>query len=69
MRAKIGIFRRFARTERAVSSLEYAILVGVMVAVVAAALVVFSNNTTPVIEGIGTKVGAMRAPDTPELTP
>ena len=59
----------FARDERAVSALEYAILVGVVVAAVASALVVFSDNTTPVIEGVGTKIGAVATPDIPKLTP
>ena len=62
------MLRRFAQDERAVSALEYAILVGVVVATVASALVVFSDSTTPVIEGVGTKVGAVGTPAIPDLS-
>ena len=62
------MLHRFARDERAVSALEYAILVGVVVAAVGSALVVFADNATPVIENVGTKVGVVVTPDIPDLS-
>ena len=47
--------RRFFRAQEAVSALEYAILVGVIVAGVGAALLVFSDNVEEAIGAIGTK--------------
>lgn len=48
----------YLRHTRAVSALEYAILMGVMALVISAALVTFSGNITPVLSLIGGKVGA-----------
>lgn len=47
------LFRRFARDNRAVSALEYAILVGVITAGVGAAVATFVDE----IEGIITQIG------------
>ena len=48
--------RRFCKAREAVSALEYAILVGVIVAAVAGALIAFSGNINTAVTGIGTKV-------------
>ena len=62
--------RRFVRANEAVSALEYAILVGVITVAVGVALVTFSGNITAAIEGIGTKVQAIKdTADAPDLTP
>ncbi len=49
-------FRRFLRANKAVSALEYAILIGVISVAVAAALVTFSTDLEKAIRGIGDKV-------------
>ena len=54
----LRFLRRFFRAQEAVSALEYAILVGVIVAGVGAALLVFSDNVEEAIGAIGTKVEA-----------
>ena len=46
----------FLSCRRAVSTLEYAILAGVVVAGVGAAVVTFGDNISTAIEDIGTKV-------------
>lgn len=46
------LFRRFARENKAVSALEYAILVGVVTAGVGAAVVAFQGQITAVINTI-----------------
>ena len=66
--------RRFIRATKAVSALEYAILVGIITIGVAAALVTFSDNITTAIKGIGGKVAetggtADNADLTPDPTP
>ena len=48
--------RRFPRATKAVSALEYAILVGVIAVAVGAALVAFSTDITDAIEKIGENV-------------
>ena len=48
--------RRFARANKAVSALEYAILVGVIAVAVAAAMVQFSGSITTALDEIGDKV-------------
>ena len=53
--------RRFFRGGEAVSALEYAILVGVIVAGVAAALIVFSNNIETAVSKIGGEVAKVSA--------
>ena len=47
---------RFAREKAAVSALEYAIVVGVVVAGVGGAVVAFTDSTETAISAIGTKV-------------
>ena len=56
IRHKSRRFRRFLRANKAVSALEYAILIGVISVGLAAALVTFSGDLTTAIEGIGDKV-------------
>ena len=49
---------RYLRNTRAVSALEYAILMGIIALTISAALVTFSGNITPVLSLIGGKIGA-----------
>ena len=66
----LPFLRRFAKAREAVSALEYAILVGIIVAAVAGALVAFSGNVEKAVKGIGTKIEATKdSADTPDLTP
>ena len=60
--------RRFCRAGEAVSALEYAILVGVIVAAVAAALIAFSDNMKAGIDVIGAKVAAPTDVKSPDLS-
>ena len=48
---------RFLHCERAVSALEYAILAGVVIAGVGAAIAAFSGNIADSIENIGKAIG------------
>lgn len=59
-------FAHYLRHTRAVSALEYAMLIGVIAVAISAALVTFSGNITPVLTSIGSKVGAITGstPDT-----
>jgi Flp pilus assembly pilin Flp len=52
-------FRRFLKADEAASAIEYAILVGTVVAGLTAALVAFSGDITEALEVIG---GAIDAP-------
>ena len=54
---------RFVRANKAVSALEYAILVGVIVAGVGAALIAFSGNIKTAISNIGGGVAKVKATD------
>ena len=47
---------RFLRCERAVSALEYAVLAGVVIAAVGAAILTFSTDVATAIEGLGDKI-------------
>ena len=47
---------RFLRCERAVSALEYAVLAGVVIAGVGAAIVTFSTNIGTAITDLGAKI-------------
>ena len=49
-------FRRFLRANEAVSALEYAILVGVIATVIAAAMVTFGGEITAALTKIGDEV-------------
>ena len=53
--------RRFARANKAVSALEYAILVGVIAVGIAAALATFEDSLTTALGTIGTAVGGITA--------
>ena len=55
------LFRRFARDNKAVSALEYAILVGVITAGIAAAFATFQDEVTEAITQIGTNVKTTQA--------
>ena len=50
-------FIRYLRTNRAVSALEYAILIGIIAVVTSAAIVAFAPNITKAINAVSTKVG------------
>lgn len=54
-------FRRFLRANEAVSALEYAILVGVVVIGVGAGMAIFGDNITAAITNIGTQLDAVEA--------
>ena len=58
---------RFVRANKAVSALEYAILVGVIVAGVGAALITFSNDIEKALKTVGDGVGATSKLDAPKL--
>ena len=49
-------FRRFLRAEEAVSALEYALLAGIIVVGIGAAIVTFQDTITAAIAAIGTDV-------------
>ena len=55
--------RRFVRAGEAVSALEYAILVGVIVAGVAGALLLFAGNIETAVKGVGDKVKTVATKD------
>ena len=54
-------FARYLRTNRAVSALEYAILVGLIAVAIAGALTAFSTDLKTSIEAIGDKVAATKS--------
>ena len=58
----------FIRGTKAVSALEYAILVGVIAVAVGAALLTFGGNITTAITNIGTSISTTTA-KTPKATP
>ena len=49
-------FRRFVQANEAVSALEYAILIGIVATVLAAALVTFSGNIETALTTIGAEI-------------
>ena len=55
------LFRRFARDNKAVSALEYAILVGVITAGIGAAVVTFQTQITAAISTIAGNVTTTQA--------
>ena len=63
----LRFLRRFFRAQEAVSALEYAILVGVIVAGVGGALVAFSTDIENAITGIGDTTANITAPAAPNL--
>ena len=56
-------FARYLRTTRAVSALEYAILVGVIAVAMAAALATFGDNITAGMKAIGDQIADHNMPD------
>ena len=52
-------FRRFIRANEAVSALEYAVLVGVVVVGIGAALGTFQNQITKALKTAGDKIGTI----------
>ena len=56
LKTMLRFLGRFVRAQEAVSALEYAIIVGVVVAGVGGALAVFTGDVEDAIEGVGTKV-------------
>ncbi len=56
-------FVHYLRNNRAVSALEYAILVGVIAVAIAAALATFGTSLTTGIGAIGTQVSSPDAED------
>ena len=66
----LRFLRRFFRAQEAVSALEYAILVGVIVAGVGGALLLFSENIEEGIKAIGGKVkGGAESAEQIDLSP
>lgn len=61
----LRFLRRFLRAQEAVSALEYAVLVGIIVAGVGGALVAFSDNIEQAVDTIGTGVASQTAPTPP----
>ena len=53
----------YLRNTRAVSTLEYAILVGVIAVTLAAALAAFGGNITTALANIGSKVAGIVMPN------
>ena len=68
---QIQRFRRFVRANKAVSTLEYAIPVGVIAVGIATALTTFSTSLTTALNTIGTSIGAITqsTPATPSPAP
>ena len=64
MRNGWGRFRRFLNAHRAVSALEYAILVGVIAVGMGAALVAFNNQIKAALDNVQKQIAA-----TPGLSP
>ena len=60
-------FAHYLRNNKAVSALEYAILVGVIAVAIAAALVTFSDNMGKGIGAIGDKVKDFKMETPPKL--
>ena len=60
-------FAHYLRNNKAVSALEYAILVGVIAVAVAAALVTFGGNMKAGIEAIGKQVKDPQGMSKPKL--
>ena len=49
-------FVRYLRNNKAVSALEYAILIGIIAVAISAALVTFSTSVTDAVKAVGIKV-------------
>ena len=55
-------FIHYLRTNRAVSALEYAILVGVITVAMAAAMATFSDNITTALKNMGDNLAKTSTP-------
>ena len=62
------MWRRYVRDSRAVSALEYALLVGIIAVAVGGALLAFSGNITTAMNAIGTDINATAGAGTPQTT-
>ena len=60
MKKMIARAVKYVRSTRAVSALEYAILVGVIAVAISAALATFSGSVTGALKTIGDKVTATK---------
>lgn len=58
LKTMLRFLGRFARAQEAVSALEYAIIVGVVVAGVGGAIAAFTGDVEDAIEGISTDITA-----------
>ena len=58
LKTMLRFLGRFARAQEAVSALEYAIIVGVVVAGVGGAIAAFTGDVEDAIEGISTDIAA-----------
>lgn len=56
MKQSVHSFVRFVRQTRAVSALEYAILVGIIAVAVGGALATFGDNITAALKTVGDEV-------------
>ena len=62
-----GCFRRFLIANEAVSSLEYALLIGVVTVTVGAAIVTFGDNVKDTLEAISTEIPNITIESTKEF--
>jgi Flp pilus assembly pilin Flp len=62
-------FAHYLRHTRAVSALEYALLVGLMAVGVGAAIVAFSDDVQTAMDNIGKQVGKLTVGDPTTLKP
>ena len=59
-RRRWQVYRRFVRNNRAVSALEYAILVGVIAVGIGAALTAFSNQIKAALQNVSKNIAGMQ---------
>ena len=59
--------RSFVRDTKAVSALEYAILVGVIAVAIAGAMFTFGGNLTKSIGAVGSDIQNMKTPGAPNM--
>ena len=62
-----GRFRRFVRSTKAVSALEYAILVGIVAIAITAALATFSDSITTALDNIGDDISGTTTAGSPNM--
>ena len=65
----LRFLRRFFRAQEAVSALEYAVLVGVIIAGIGGALLAFSGNIETALNNIGAQVATQQGPTMPNPNP